>query len=440
MEFQIPVSVVIPVFNSGKYLRTTLDSVISQTFKEIEIICVDDGSTDSSMDILQEYASKDARIRIIERHIRDCGAGGARNMGIDAAQGCYLAFLDADDIFEQDMLEKLYRNAVSSEADIVVCDSYVYRSDKGLDVFNGIVNRDYLNSECVFDPAERADHLFQLVGSAVWNKLFLHSFVKDNQIRFREDINIIDDSEFVYVAAAVAGRISIIFDRLIHYRRDAEGSQTSKYDKCPEIIYRPWAYLKKNLESRGIYDKYRVTFSNRVLEYIRFLLLNLKTLQGYEKAYELLKETGMDELGFKLDGSYPFSWQKSMIDSIFSCSPYEFLFRFTRGNPLYSGYNLSLPFSTKERRRVALYGAGECGKKVVENIRKEKGIELVSWHDRNYKAIGLNVESPESIAEKKYDYVFVAIVDEKIFHKIEVSLIDHGVDRNKIVWIGTPWN
>ena len=97
------VSVILPVYNAGKYLHQCMDSIVNQTLKDIEIICVDDGSSDNSLEILRQYAEKDERVKVIAQ--ANGGAGAARNNGLRAATGEYLSFLDSDDFFELDMLE-----------------------------------------------------------------------------------------------------------------------------------------------------------------------------------------------------------------------------------------------------------------------------------------------------------------------------------------------
>lgn len=121
------VSVILPVYNGEKYLKQCLDSICSQTLKEIEILCVDDGSTDHTAEILADYAKKDERIRVI--HQANAGAGAARNNGLRQASGEYLSFLDADDFFEPDMLERAYAKAKEEDAQIVVFASDQYRED-----------------------------------------------------------------------------------------------------------------------------------------------------------------------------------------------------------------------------------------------------------------------------------------------------------------------
>uniref|UniRef100_UPI003864C4B3 glycosyltransferase family 2 protein n=1 Tax=Methanobrevibacter sp. TaxID=66852 RepID=UPI003864C4B3 len=112
------VSVIIPVYNVEKYLKECLDSVCNQTLANIEIICVNDGSTDNSLAILNEYAQKDGRIKIISQENQ--GLGAARNRGLEDASADYVYFLDSDDYIELTTLEKLFNNAVSNSSDVVL--------------------------------------------------------------------------------------------------------------------------------------------------------------------------------------------------------------------------------------------------------------------------------------------------------------------------------
>ena len=115
----IKVSVIVPVFNVESYLNESLDSILNQTLKDIEIICINDGSTDNSLDILETYSKKDKRIKIISKENE--GQGVARNVGLDNAQGEYISFVDSDDFIKRDMLEKLYNKAENNDLDLVMC-------------------------------------------------------------------------------------------------------------------------------------------------------------------------------------------------------------------------------------------------------------------------------------------------------------------------------
>ena len=128
MEKQPKVSVIIPVYNVEQYLSRCLDSVISQNFNDMEIICINDGSKDASLRILEEYAGKDSRIVIIDK--KNAGVSAARNDGIAAAKGEYLAFLDGDDFWEADCLAKIYQEAEHNHSDIVIFAHNLWENDQ----------------------------------------------------------------------------------------------------------------------------------------------------------------------------------------------------------------------------------------------------------------------------------------------------------------------
>ena len=117
----VAISIVIPVYNIEKYLKECLDSLVNQTFKDFEVICVNDGSKDKSLDILNEYAKKDSRFIVVTQE--NGGSGSARNNGLSRARGKYVQFLDGDDYFEPELLEKLYNLAEKYQANISVCSS-----------------------------------------------------------------------------------------------------------------------------------------------------------------------------------------------------------------------------------------------------------------------------------------------------------------------------
>ena len=120
------VSVIIPVYNVSEYLPTCLDSILSQTLENIEVICVDDGSTDNSLAILQKYTERDSRLTVFQQ--KNKGGGAARNLGLNYALGKYVSFLDADDFFEPDMLEKAYVASEKNNLDILIFNYYYYNT------------------------------------------------------------------------------------------------------------------------------------------------------------------------------------------------------------------------------------------------------------------------------------------------------------------------
>ncbi|MBR6412137.1 MAG: glycosyltransferase [Alphaproteobacteria bacterium] len=216
------VSVIIPVYNVEKYLRQCLDSVVNQTLKEIEIILIDDGSTDSSLSICKEYEKKDWRIQVYTQENK--GAGAARNKGLKIAKGEYLSFLDSDDFFELNMLEKLYSKCIDTNSDICICRA---KEIKGSVVRSMLwsLKTDYLWSDTfsINDPFF-SEHLFQVTVGWAWDKLFKLSLVRGSNLWFSDTKNS-NDLCFVYSALSVASKISYLNDELIFYRIHSKSLQ-----------------------------------------------------------------------------------------------------------------------------------------------------------------------------------------------------------------------
>lgn len=204
------ISVIVPVYNVEKYLPQCLDSLLCQTYKNLEIILVDDGSTDGSGEICESYARKDRRICVI--HQKNAGAGAAKNAGLKKAGGAYISMLDSDDYLDGHMYEKMLSAMERCRADIVQC------------MFTNLYANSTVEAKFKFkQPEERVltnrEYLFELLYdwkyAVFWNKLFKADLLKD--IRFPEG-RAIDDEFFTYRVAANAGKIVNITDSLYFYR------------------------------------------------------------------------------------------------------------------------------------------------------------------------------------------------------------------------------
>ncbi|NBH20428.1 glycosyltransferase family 2 protein, partial [Clostridiaceae bacterium] len=174
----IKVSVVIPVYNGEAYLEECMDSILFQTLKEIEVICVDDGSTDHCSELLQKYKEMDSRVKVITNQ-RNSGPGTSRNKGLEKARGKYVIFLDADDVFEEELLELAF-----SRAEIYQTDICIFREDEFSDSIKKRTEYPYsrfsiekLEKRGVFSPKDVKDVLFNLWNGWAWDKLFLREFV-----------------------------------------------------------------------------------------------------------------------------------------------------------------------------------------------------------------------------------------------------------------------
>lgn len=222
------VSVVIPVYNSENFLGEALNSILMQTYKNLEIICVDDGSTDSSPKILEEYKNKDKRISVYRKK-NGGGAGATRNYGLERATGDYLYFFDSDDIANKDLIKKSVEKAIKTDSDIVVFNGFIFRDN---DINNKErkygYNREVLNNcnKEVFSYKDFPDSILNLINVVPWNKLVRREIVINNNIRY-DEISSSDDVTFSALCVLAAKRISVLEDSLIFYRVGHAGSITS---------------------------------------------------------------------------------------------------------------------------------------------------------------------------------------------------------------------
>ena len=236
------VSVIMPVYNNEKYLEQCLDSIVNQSLTDIEIICVDDGSEDSSAEILKRYAEKDSRIRIIYQE--NAGAGAARNNGLRHAQGKYLSFLDSDDFFENDMLEKAVKKIEEDAADFVVfrCNQYLNDCDKFKNV-RYTLKEQTLPPYVPFNFRQITDNVFKTFVGWAWDKLYKREFVMRHGLTFQEQ-RTSNDMLFVFTALVLAEKITYLDEVLAHQRRNNNESLSNTREKSWFCFYNALCALK----------------------------------------------------------------------------------------------------------------------------------------------------------------------------------------------------
>ena len=286
---EIKISVIVPVFNVEDYLNYSLDSILNQTLEDIEVICVDDGSTDNSLNILKDYAKKDERIKIISKENE--GQGTARNVGIDNAQGEFIAFVDSDDFIDKNMFEKLYNESVNKNLDLVMCKVSSFDNETheindnlwyySLKCFNGF-KKDVFNNQ----DTKKFTHLISVTP---YNKLYRNSFIQKNSIRF-PDKYIFEDEVFFYNVYLKSKRISLVNENLYYYRTNRAGSTVSN-DSNKD--YSDVVYIFKLIRQLLIETNYLNLYKKQV--YNRFIHLILwrfsQTATKYrENFFNLMKK------------------------------------------------------------------------------------------------------------------------------------------------------
>ena len=438
----ISVSVIVTVYNSEKYLRDCLNSLMVQTLKNIEILCVDDGSSDNSVDIILEYAGKDDRIKLLRQNRPSDGAAAARNLGIDNAKGEYLSILDSDDFFDPDMLEKAYRQVKEDDADIVIYNGYGYDSITGKDIeVEYILHEELIDNSGrrVFSPSDYSERLYLLTLGAAWNCMFRRDYINSEDIRFQE-YHHADDLGFVYLAFTCANNISVLNERLIHYRRNTGMGQAENLDPWSVACCEALAQLKEAIEKRGLFEKFKVAFINVALRYIVFYFGAIKSYDAFQRLYRLLHDRYMEQLALNeiMDTEILQPDFLVLRIALNELTPEDYLFR--KLHWLEPFDRLMISESKREKRfskkqRVAVYGAGIRGKNTVARlIRGELGGRLCAWVDREYETIGYPVQDPVDLILSEPDAVIIAIKDKNVAVEAGYNLINKGIKKEIIVW------
>jgi glycosyltransferase involved in cell wall biosynthesis len=290
---QPKVSVIIAVYNSARFLKPCLDSLLVQTLLDFELICVDDGSTDASGEILASYAQKDSRVRVI--HQANSGAGVSRNRGMHGALGEYLIFLDSDDFFHDDVLEKAYGHAHEKEADICLFRAEHFDQQSGTCLPSPwTLKVDKLPSSQPFSWRDVAPCLFQICQGWAWDKLFKTSFVRERGLSF-PDLRNSEDGVFVYSALSCAERI-VWLDDILVTQREYSNSLSKSRSLAPCAFYEALLLVKESLQSMGSYSELEQSFVNWALD---FSLWNVLTISPDLRRTILakLEKEGWDQLG-----------------------------------------------------------------------------------------------------------------------------------------------
>lgn len=212
------VSVIVPVYNAEKYLRRCLDSILSQTFQNIELVLVDDGSTDGSTTIINEYAQSDSRV-VVVCHSQNKGLFAARKSGMDAASGEYTIYVDADDWIEKNQVEELYRHAIQEDADMVICDFYKHFEDRIEYVSQSVSN---LSSDYILKQI-----IHMQIYPSLWNKMIRRKCFYDPLVHFApEHIHYGEDTLLVCRILHHGCRVAYLPKAFYHYNAENEGSVT----------------------------------------------------------------------------------------------------------------------------------------------------------------------------------------------------------------------
>lgn len=430
---QPTVSVIIPVYNGEKFLKQCMESILNQSLKEIEVICVNDGSTDRSLEILEQYESNDKRVKVLSQE--NISAGAARNRGLLIAKGKYLSFLDADDFFEVDMLKEAYGKAEDTGADIVV-----YRSDRfdekrrQFTATNWTIKREYLPDKDVFSHKD----MYNIYGCFMgwtWDKLFKSEMIRQNDIVF-QDQKSINDLAFVFCALSKAERIAVLDNVYAHKRHNVENAITTNYRRKANwhYFYQALMALKQQLAEWQIYDELRQDFVNYALYFSLWNLKKFVGIEDYKVFYKTLKEQWLQELDV-LGQEETYFYERShyqRLVKLLDLDEEQWLdYQAWTGK---DGTYL-FPFAAVPKgAKIVLYGAGNVGHIFYRQVIFSGFCQVVEWVDTDYETKGMLVKNPDEIGKKKFDYIVVAINDPYVAEAIMNDLAERNIERERIIW------
>lgn len=381
------ISVIVPVYNIEKYVAECLESIVNQTYRDLEIIVVDDGSNDSSPEICDAYAARDKRIRVI--HKKNQGLVSARKTGLGEAHGEYVGYVDGDDWIEADMYERMVSKMLYYDADVVMCGIYEdtgeVRKRRGQSFEEGFYDKNRIRT-IIYPRMITGDKFFEWnLSPSVWDKLFKRKILLPFQMAVDERIRMGEDAACTYPYMLHAGSCYIMKEYCYHYRQTT-GSMVKQLQD----------YEREREQFRILYNSV------------------LRRFERDREQYDLCEQ-----------------WNR-----------YVTFLMIPRSDGLYRGFerlDFLFPFSLAVKgARIILYGAGTYGQRLYHYLIKTEFCHVSAWVDRNYKELskeGLPVQNPDRLEEAQYDVIVIANTYWKSRMGIYESLLERGIDRSKICMI-----
>lgn len=375
------ISIVIPVYNSAQYLKRCVDSICRQTFKNFQTVLVDDGSTDGSGEICDQYASLDSRFKVI--HQKNAGAVKARKIGTIEADGEYIYYVDSDDWLEENVIE-VFSNIVGQyDVDMILIghkreyENGKYYTSK-VPFKNGYYRKSWIRNEMLYQLLDTSKFYESSQSLPLWNYLIRKKILLKNQENVDDRIRILEDAILVYYCLLDADKLYVNKNIYYHYIQHSNSLKRRKdpkeYDKL-QLVY-------KALVSRFIIEPQK----DILLKQAKYLLL-------YTILYSVPGQAKVD------GGLFPYT-------------------NFSEGS------------------KVVIYGAGAFGKNIFKILNQSQYAEIVGWIDENYTAYqkeGIQVDSPKILQKIEFDYVILGVLMAHIRDDIIQLLKKYHVPKEKII-------
>lgn len=385
------ISVIVPIYNSEKYLSECLDSLIHQTYQDLEIILVDDGSQDQSANICSKYAEADKRITVICQENR--GSTKARKEGLKASKGEYISFIDSDDWVDLSFYERLYDLLILHDVDMVVSGCIIEEVDGAFEIKNKFKEGAYIGEKLqkeiypqMLSYGIESGFCFGIL-QYMCNKLYKRNVMESCVMELDERIYDGEDAACVFDACLRASGIYIDNHSYYHYRIHGNSVCTSPKDEKYFVnAVRLNEYMGRTFASSGQYG----IMVPQLRQFMEMFINNgTKNILG-------------------------FHYMKKLSD-----------------------YRWKLPVLPEEARRICIFGAGRVGRSLYGQLFSCEDKDIVAWADSSLygaRVGGVPIIAPESLLELQWDLVIIAVKDEDIASEMIMWLQDHGVLKNKILW------
>lgn len=381
----IDITIIVPVYNVEKYLHKCLHSILNQSIKNIEVICVDDGSTDSSSSICDYYKEQDSRVHVI--HKKNGGLVTARKEGLKYANGKYVGFVDGDDWIDKDMYQEMYNaiekyNVSMVETGVIDCDEE-NETERNYKLKCGVyIGEDYgryILNNLIYDG-----NFFEYgtVTPYIWNKLYVRDYICESYGELNDKQSMLED--FISVIPYLMKRhsIYILNKAFYHYRVVRNSLKRKEVKGVEELLNMHLKLLYKNVDYTGVYKESILSQINYFKMYF-CIMLNIKMFDKNDR--------------------------------------------------------LLIPFGGVDKNeKIILYGAGVVGINIYRYISKTNPNMVVNWVDKsweNFKGCEYKVKNPLTIKKNSQEKIIIAVLRAKDVKEIKKDLIDNGINHERILWI-----
>ena len=384
------ISIIVPAYNVAEYIEDCINSLIKQNFKDLEIIIVNDGSTDNSGDIIDRLKSTDNRIVVINK--QNEGLVKARLDGVLRARGKYVTFVDGDDWIDCEMYDDLIGLATETDVDIVMSGIYRYVSPEDV-----IVDVPRLG-EGRYDREKIQTHIWPTmlwgancdgweVDPSLCTKIFKREVIKKQLLNVKDmNVYFAEDTITIFPLLLMVDSV-YISKKCYYYHRQKQTGDVASYIKSP-----------------AFFDK-----TYKVYDYLRQVFREYQVQDVFDKQLDCFY---MNAVRLK---------QKCYLD-------------------LYENKETVFPFyKFNKNEKVVLYGAGKVGEQFMKQNEEYNFVDIVLWTDRNYLMLSenKNICSPKKIRETEFDKLLIAVQSSMLAEEIKKDLVSQGVDETKIMWVGT---